>query len=394
MSEEVCVLLVAVEPSADELGAALAAALRRRLGDRLRLVGVGGPALAAEGLKTLFDPSAMAVVGAFNALAVYPTVLRLARRVGSLAAAERPDAAVLIDAWGFNLRAARAIRAAAPTTTIIKYVAPQVWATRPGRARTLARVADKLLTIHNFDAPWFERAGLSTTFVGNPVLDRDPGVAGDGGGFRTAHGLAEGDELLLLLPGSRAGEARRLKPVFRDLASRLALARPQLRLAIAPADSVAGAVQADIARWPKPPILVRGAASRAGAMKAASLAVACSGTVTTELAMAGCPMIVVYRLDPITYQIARRLIRTPHITLLNVAAGRAIAPERIQGACRGAVLEADVVRLLDDRRAMAAQIAAQTEALAVMRGGVSRPIEAAADAVLAQIAERRTMGAP
>ncbi|MDB5483374.1 MAG: lpxB [Caulobacteraceae bacterium] len=374
-------MLVAVEPSGDSLGAALAAALRRRLGRGLRLVGVGGPLMAAQGLASPFDPSALAVVGVFNALAAYPEVLRRARETAAIAGAQQPDAAVLIDAWGFNLRVAHRLRGVVPSLPLIKYVAPQVWATRPGRARTLARTVDCLLTIHSFDAPWFEAEGLPTTFVGNPALNRDFSTA-DPEGFRAAIGAGPADRILLVLPGSRAGEVDRLTPVFGEAVRRLTAERPDLRVALGVADGMADRVKARLASWPRRPHLVEGEAARVSAMRAATVALACSGTVTTELALAGCPMVVGYKLGPLTHPVAKVLIRTRYITLFNVAAQAFVAPERVQGACRGDVLAADLARLLDDAPAREAQVAAQTAALEIMRGGVVDPIGAAADAVV------------
>ncbi len=374
-------MLVAVEPSGDMLGAALAAALRERLGPGLRLVGVGGPLMAAQGLVSPFDPGALAVVGVFNGLAAYPEVLRRARQAAAIATTERPDAAILIDAWGFNLRVAHRLRRLDPGLPLIKYVAPQVWATRPGRARTLARAVDHLLTIHSFDAPYFEAEGLPTTFVGNPALNRDFSAA-DPVGFRASIGAGPEDRILLLLPGSRAGEVERLMPVFDATVRRLAHGRPDLRVALGVADGVAELVKARLASWPCRPFLVEGEGARLSAMRAATVALACSGTVTTELALAGCPMVVAYKLGPLTHPIAKVLIRTRYITLLNVAAQAFVAPERVQGACRANILAADLARLLDDAPTREAQVAAQTAALEIMRGGVVDPIVAAADAVV------------
>jgi lipid-A-disaccharide synthase len=381
-------MMVAVEPSADSLGAALARTLRARLGGSLRLIGVGGPKLAAEGLVSAFDPSALAVVGAFNALFAYPEVLRGARRLGELVRAERPDVAILIDAWGFNLRVARALRAADPRLPLIKYVAPQVWATRPGRARTLARAVDHLLTIHSFDAGYFEREGLATTFVGNPVLDRDFSSA-DPSRFRDSIGAGPNTPILLLLPGSRLGEIERLLPAFQAAVDRLKSERPDLRLVIGVADSVADRVALKLREWRHEPVVVRSESGRLDAMRAATVALACSGTVTTELALAGCPMVVAYRLDPITHLIAKRLIRTPYITLFNVAVGAFVAPERVQYACNGPQLAADISRLLDNPDIRTRQIGAQSAALGVMRGGIASPIDAAADAVIGIMRRRR-----
>jgi lipid-A-disaccharide synthase len=374
-------MLVAAEPSGDMLGAALAAALRERLGPGLRLVGVGGPRMTAQGLVSPFDPAALAVVGVFNAVAAYPEVLRRVGQAAAIATTERPDAAVLIDAWGFNLRVAHRLRRLDPALPLIKYVAPQVWATRPGRARTLARAVDHLLTIHSFDAPYFDAEGLPTTFVGNPALNRDLSAA-DPAAFRARIGAGPGDRILLVLPGSRAGEVDRLMPVFEATARRLTAERPDLRVALGVAEGVADRVTTRLASWSSRPFLVEGEAARLSAMRAATAALACSGTVTTELALAGCPMVVAYKLDPLTHPIAKVLIRTRYITLLNVAAQAFVAPERVQGACRPDLLANDLTQLLDDRSARATQIAAQTAALEIMRGGVADPIAAAADAVV------------
>jgi lipid-A-disaccharide synthase len=379
------VMLVAVEPSGDALGAALARALRRRMAGAVRFVGVGGPLMAAEGVRGSFDIAPLSVLGVFDALRIYPLVRRRAREVGELAARERPQAAVLIDSWGFNLRVARAIRRAAPKVTLIKYVAPQVWATRPGRARTLAGAVDRLLSIHAFDAPLFDAAGLPTTFVGNPVLAQAPVAANDG---RSIHAPAD-DPLLVVAPGSRRGEVARLIGPFGDACRLLSGERPRLKIAVLAADAVREAVAAGVAAWNVPATLVTGEAERRGAMGSATVALACSGTVTTELALACAPMVVAYRLDALTYPIARALLQTRYITLLNVAAGREVAPEFVQAACTGPQLAAALATLLDDPAARARQIADQSAALEIMRGGIADPSGAAAEAVIAQLAVQR-----
>ena len=388
---EPCVMLVAVEPSADVLGAALARAIRDRIGPSVRFVGVGGPAMAAEGIVSPFDPAALAVVGVFNALAAYPDVLKRARQTATLAEAERPDIAVLIDAWGFNLRVAARLRRVDPHLPLVKYVAPQVWATRPGRARTLARAVDTLLTIHSFDAPYFERQGLETEFVGNPALNRDFRGA-DGDRFRSKFGFGREDRLLLILPGSRAGEVDRLMPHFGEATQRLMISRPDLRLVLPAADSVLERVEGQLTGWRHQPLVVYGESDRLDAMLAGSVALACSGTVTTELALAGCPMVVAYRLGRLTAAVARVLIRTRYITLFNVAAGEFVAPEYIQEACTGRRLAADLARLLDDPIARRAQAERQTAALDIMRGGIVDPIGRAADAIVGRLERPRAEG--
>ena len=376
-----CVMLVAVEPSADVLGAALAGAIRARLGAGVRFVGVGGPLMAKEGIASPFDPASLALIGVFNAVAAYPNVLRRARDTAALAAAARPDIAILIDAWGFNLRVAARLRKVDPRLPILKYVAPQVWATRPGRARTLAKAVDGLLTIHSFDGAIFEREGLPTRFVGNPALNRDFSAA-NGQRLRTRIGAGRDERLLLLLPGSRTSEVDRLMPHFATAVSLLKADRPDLRLVLAVADSVASRVDAHLAMWRHRPIVLHGEADRLDAMLAATAALACSGTITTELALAGCPMVVAYRLGPLTGLVAKTLIRTRFITLFNVAVAAFVAPERVQDACTGPLLASDLAPLLDSPDARQAQASAQSVALAVMRGGIADPIGAAADVVV------------
>jgi lipid-A-disaccharide synthase len=358
-------MLVAVEASGDALGAALAGALRERLGGQVRFVGVGGARMAAAGVASPFDPGPLSILGL----------------TAALAARERPDAAVLIDAWGFNLRVARALRRLDPTLPLIKYVAPQVWATRPGRAATLARTVDRLLTIHAFDAPFFQREGLAVTFVGNPALRRDFSKA-DPGRLRAGLGLGPADPLLLVLPGSRAREVDRLLPPFEAAVNILKAARPDLSVVVAAAETVAETVKARVAGWPHRVHVIEGEADRLDAMRAATVALACSGTVTTELALAGCPTVVAYRLGALTHLIVKRLIRTPYITLFNVAAKAFVAPELVQDQCTGPALARQIALRLDDPALRARQVAAQNAALEVMRGGVDDPPGAAAAAVI------------
>jgi len=373
-------MVVATEASGDVLGAGLIQALRQRLGEGARFVGVGGARMAAEGVASPFDIGALSILGVFEGLRAYPLVLRRVGEAAALAAREKPDAAVLIDAWGFNLRLAHRLRRTDPGLPLIKYVAPQVWATRPGRARTLARAVDRLLTIHAFDAPYFEREGLLTTFVGNPALTRDFSRA-DPAAFRASLGVDAGAPILLVLPGSRQSEIDRLLPSFEDAVNRLKIERPDLTVVVAAAETVAEAVGTRVAGWTHRTHVVEGEAARLAAMRAATVALACSGTVTTELALAGCPMVVAYRLGALTAPIARLLIRTPYITLFNVAAQAFVAPELVQEKCTGEALAREIAARLDDAGLRARQIAAQHAALDIMRGGIADPVGAAADAV-------------
>ncbi|MDB5418625.1 MAG: lpxB [Phenylobacterium sp.] len=388
MSRPLTVMLVAAEASGDDRGAGLARALKRRLGAGVRFVGVGGERMAAEGVESPFDISELSILGLLEGLLAYPRVVRRADQTAAIAAREKPDVAVLIDSWGFTLRVAQRLRKLDPKLPLIKYVGPQVWATRPGRAKTLARTVDHLLAIHAFDAPHFEAEGLPVNFVGNAALTLDFSKA-DPARLRAEIGAAPDQPILVVLPGSRPGEIERVMPAFEAAVNILKADRPELQVVVPAAPTVAEAVTARVAGWPHRAHVIEGEAGKLDAMKAATVALACSGTVTTELALAGAPMVVGYRLGPVTYAILQRLIRTPYVTLFNIAARAFVAPELIQAECTGPNLAREVARRLDDPKLREAQIAAQYAALDKMGRGGPDPSEAAAEAVL-KIVEART----
>jgi lipid-A-disaccharide synthase len=376
-----CVMLVAAETSGDALGAKLVAALRAKLGDHVRFVGVGGPRMAAEGVDSPFDISELSVLGLVEGLAAYPTVVRRVRDTVALARRETPDVAVLIDSWGFTLRVAQALRRAFPGVRLVKYVGPQVWASRPGRARTLARSVDHLLTLHSFDAPFFERHGLPVTFVGNAILARDFSKA-DPARLRAAIGAGAADPILLVAPGSRGSEIARMAGPLGEAVAHLSATRPNLHVVVPVAASVAPAVREAASAWAGRVTLIDDDGLKDDAMAGATAALACSGTVTTELALAGPPVVVGYRIGKLTYALLRRMVRTPWISLVNVAAGRMVMPEFIQDRCTGEALAQAVAPLLDEPQARAQQVAAQQESLTRMGRGGPDPSEAAALAVL------------
>jgi lipid-A-disaccharide synthase len=378
-------MLVAAEASGDERGAGLARALKRRLGDGVRFVGVGGARMAAEGVTSPFDITELSVLGLVEGLMAYPKVVRRADETAALAAREQPDVAVLIDSWGFTLRVAQRLRRLDPHLPLIKYVGPQVWATRPGRAKTLAEAVDHLLSIHAFDAPFFEAEGLPVTFVGNSALTLDFSQAAPER-LRGQIGAGPEDPVLLVLPGSRPGEIQRMLPPFEKAVAILKRDRPDLQVVIPAAPTVAEQVKSMTAGWGAPVHVVEGEAAKLDAMKAATVALACSGTVTTQLALAGAPMVVAYRIAPLTYAILKHLVRTRYATLFNIAADQAIAPELIQGACNGPALAAELARRLDDPVQRRAQVRGQYAALVKMGLGGPDPDEAAAEAVLKVLA--------
>ncbi|HEY3797132.1 MAG TPA: lipid-A-disaccharide synthase [Caulobacteraceae bacterium] len=381
------ILIVALEPSGDNLGAGLIRALKAQAAGPIDFIGIGGPAMAAEGFVSAFGAEGMAIFG-LDALGALLATWNRIEDVTRLAQAARPDAAVLIDSWLFNFLLAHRLRRRAPSVARIKYVAPQVWASRSWRARDLAKAVDHLLAIHSFEPPYFERAGLATTFVGNPVL-----AAGASKLSRAeacaALGLDPGAPVLLLLPGSRAPEVRRLAPIYEQAVARLMPQWPNLQLVLPLADAVAGPVRAAVAAWRYPVRVVEGAAAGRDAMRAATVALAKSGTVTTELALAGAPMVVTYKVGFLTGKIVRAVIRTPYVSLINIAAGREVAPEYLQEQCTPDLLAAALATRLDDADLRASQVSDQNAALEAMGRTIGDPSARAAEAVLQVIAARR-----
>ena len=375
------IMLVAGEASGDDRGAGLARALRRLQGGDLKLIGVGGPRMAEAGVPSLFDMAEISVFGLLEGLLAIPRVRRRAQEVARAAAREGADLVVLIDSWGFSWLAARALRRLAPDVRLVKYVAPQVWATRPGRAKALAGLVDHLLVINSFEPPYFEAWGLPTTFVGNPALHMDFSAC-DPVGFRSRHGIGAEAPVLLVLPGSRPGEVDRLLPPFEDAIRRLKVDHPSLQVVLPVAESVADRVKAAVAGWPFRVHVVEGEEEKREALRAGDLALACSGTVTLEVAQAGAPMVVAYRLGSVTHFVARFLIRTPWVVLFNIAARDFVAPELIQDDCTGPRLAAELDRRLRDPALRRAQVAAQDAALDQMGRGGPDPSEAAAQVVL------------
>ena len=390
MSRPLKIMLVAAEASGDDLGAGLARALKARLGDDVAFVGVGGAKMAAEGVKSPFDIAELSVLGWLEGLKAYGTVKRRVADTASLAIAENPDAVVLIDSWGFTIRVAKAIRAARPHIPLIKYVGPQVWASRPGRAKTLAATVDHLLALYAFDAPWFERQGLATTVVGSQALHIDLQQA-DPARFRASRGIAPDADLLLVLSGSRRSEIRLMTPVYEAAVERLKRSDPALEVAVVAAGPVAEDVASRVASWPFRIHLVQ-ESEKYDAMLAATVALATSGTVSSELAVAGVPMVIGYRFQPLSYAIMRPFFTGKYATLFNHAADEEIARELIQDDATPEKFAAEVGRLLGDPEARRAQAVRQTEALDLMGRHGRHPSEIAADTVLRVIAGKTTGG--
>ncbi|KCZ48261.1 hypothetical protein HY17_17350 [Hyphomonas sp. CY54-11-8] len=381
--------MVAGEASGDLLAREVVEEIRRKTYD-VELAGIGGRELASVGIHSPFDISPLSILGFAEGIRAYGTVVKLADAAADAIIAFQPDVVVLVDSWGFMLRVAQRVRARAPDIKLIKLIGPQVWATRPGRAKTLSATVDHLLCMHDMEAPYYEPFGLPTTVIGNPALSRN--TPGDGQKFRAARGLGKDEKICLVLPGSRRSELAKVAPALLEAAKQVAAAVPGVRIIVSPAANMAEAFDEafpDVSGWAE---VLRTPEERYDAMAAADLALACSGTVTSELAMQGTPMIVAYRTGWLTWALARGLLyKKQHITLLNIVSDdQEIVPEFVQTRQKPELIADTAIKWLKYPELLDTQRQAQKEALARMQGGGHSSAEIAADAILS-VARRRAV---
>ncbi|MEE2878874.1 MAG: lipid-A-disaccharide synthase [Pseudomonadota bacterium] len=362
------VFLVAAEPSGDLLASEIATSIRHKMPD-ISIKGIGGRHLERIGIVSPIDTSELSVVGLVEGLKIYKRVIELADQAADEIIKANPDVVGLVDSWGYTLRVAQRVRERAPDIPLVKVVGPQVWATRPGRAKTLAKVVDHLVCIHAFEAPFYEPFDLPVTVMGNPALSR--GHVGSRVKGREAIGASDTDKVLLVLPGSRRGEIEHVAPELIAAARQAKNAIPDLKVIFSPSDDVAALFQdkfGSLTEWAE---ITSGDVDRFDVMAAADYAMACSGTVTSELALQSTPFLVGYHTGWITWALARFFLFKPtHITLLNIAADDTeVVPEFVQTKFKAADMAKVAVSMLNDESARDQQIAEQKKALDRMGEG-------------------------
>ncbi len=373
------IFLIAGEPSGDLIASRLMVALKRRTGNRVRFAGIGGPLMAEQGLESLFPYSELSLMGF---LEVVPHIGRLLGRIRATARTARrlrPAAFVSVDVPGFALRVARRLKSAG--FPLIHYVAPTVWAYRAGRAAEIARYLDHVLCLFPFEPPYFEAEGLDASFVGHPLIEEPIGEA-DGAGFRKRLGIAPAQPVIAALPGSRTSELRRHEPVFAETVRTLARRIEGLRVLVPTLPQNRAAVADKTASWGAPVTVVEGKAEKYAAFAASNAALTASGMATLELALAALPMIVCYRVNPLTAAIARRILIVPHIAMPNIIAERRAAPEFVQHDCSPQRLVPALEQLLQDPGQRQDQIESFREIAARLGRGGPPPSERAAKVIL------------
>ncbi|WP_282118470.1 lipid-A-disaccharide synthase [Ruegeria atlantica] len=332
------VFVVAGEPSGDRLGGALMEGLRA-LVPGVEFQGVGGPLMQAQRLDSLFPMSELSVMGLVEVL---PKFFHLKRRISETAQAvldSNPDVLITIDSPDFSLRVAKLVKAQSTIRTV-HYVAPSVWAWRPGRADKMAKVIDHVLALLPFEPPYMQRAGMECDFVGHPVVSEPVATEQDIQAFREAYGLGQ-SPIVLALPGSRRGEVDRLAPVFGQALSLFLKQRPDTRVVVPAVAHMVDAVTEHVQDWPGSPVVVaprdlpsdQAQAQKRAAFAAADLALAASGTVSLELAAQATPMVIAYNLNWLTTLIAKRMVNLDTATLVNLVSETRAVPECLLDDC-------------------------------------------------------------
>jgi lipid-A-disaccharide synthase len=374
------VALVAGESSGDQLGVRLMREIRAQSDREVAFIGIGGPLMEAEGLQSLFPMADIAVNGVLPVLRHLPKLLARISEAARGIAEAKPDVVIHIDAQDFNQRVARRLRKTVPRTPLIAYVSPTVWAWRPGRAKKIAKLYNRLMAILPFEPAVHRRlGGPDTVYVGHPLMERlsdftpDPAEQRqrDSAPFR-----------LLVLPGSRQSEISRLLPVFGEAAAILADRFPGLIVQLPAVSHLRAEILRQTANWRCKPDILDGEAEKLASFRTARAALAASGTVTLELAMARVPTVVAYKVSYIEGEIARRLIKVESAALPNLILGQKLLPEFIDWGWTATDLADRLEALLRDGEARDSQMAGFAEVHAMMADGVGTPSATAAAIVL------------
>lgn len=381
MSEGLKIFLIAGEASGDILGANLMRALKTLRPD-IAFYGVGGRHMKAEGLESLFPMEELSVMGVAEVLPKLFAILSRIRQTAREVIRICPDALVTIDSPDFCFRVVKKIKRKAKGIPCIHYVAPSVWAWRPGRAKEVAKFLDLILTLLPFEPPYFEEHGLKAVFVGHPIVER-LSSRGDGGRFRKKHNLKPDQPVLSLLPGSRMSELSRLLEKFSETADIVLRNRHNAVIVIPTLPHLKDHIGKFFVGKGINPILVYTEEEKFDAFAASVAAIAASGTVTLELAMADTPHIIAYKLSPLSAWLAKHLIKTPYVNLVNIILKRPVVPELLLEDCEAEPMSKALLRLMEDKEARAAQLTDFRQALIrIGLGDPQTPSMKAAEAVL------------
>ncbi|WP_213740960.1 lipid-A-disaccharide synthase [Bradyrhizobium sp. dw_411] len=381
------IFLIATEESGDRLGASLMKVLRQRLGGAVQFEGVGGQSMAREGLTSLFPIEELSIIGLAAVVAQLPKILRLIGETARAVTQASPDILVIIDSPDFTHRVARRVRASDPSIPIIDYVSPSVWAWRPGRARAMCRYIDHVLAVLPFEPEEYRRLrGPPCSYVGHPLTEQTGMLRPDPGEQKRRD---EAPPVLLVLPGSRRSEIRHHMAIFGETLSRLRDEGVAFELILPTMPHLIEAVSEGIKDWKVAPRIVVGEQEKRAAFRIARAALAKSGTVTLELALAGVPMVTAYRTGAVEAWIVLKVIDVKSVILANLVVGENVVPEFLQQDCTPEKLAPALREVLEDSPLRRRQVEAFAGIDGIMTTGDQPPGVRAADIVLATLQTAR-----
>lgn len=384
MSSHLRIFMIAGEASGDNLGANLMRALKERRPD-IEFFGVGGARMAEEGLASLFPMEDLSVMGFAEVLPKLFHILSRIRQTAAEIVKIKPDAVITIDSPDFCFRVVKKVKKKVKYIPCIHYVAPSVWAWRPGRAKKVAQFLDHVLTLLPFEPPYFREHGLGATFVGHPIVER-VSQRGDGVRFRRKYGIKDSQPVICLLPGSRMSELTRLLDAFGDVAIKLLHHRTDAVIAIPTLPYLKKYLEKFFTGKGINPILLDNDEDKFDCFSASTAALAASGTVSLELALTDTPHLIAYKLSPVTGWLAKRLVKTPYANLINILLHRLVVPELLQERCEPELMARELFKLLEKKDIRTAQLMDFQEALIkVGMGDIESPSQKAAGAVLSVI---------
>jgi lipid-A-disaccharide synthase len=384
------IFLVAGEESGDRLGAALIAAIRQRTNGQAHFSCVGGAHMAAAGVPSLFPLGDLAIIGFAAIPASLPKILRRIRETADAVVSAKPDALIIIDSPEFTHRVAQRVRARAPEIPIVDYVCPSVWAWRPGRARAMRTYVDHVMALLPFEPKVMEKlGGPACTYVGHPLTER----VGDLRPRDLEKRLRMANPpLVLVMPGSRTGEIRRMAPVFGAAIARVAEQFGAIEVMVPAVPRLAEIVRAAVAAWPVPSQVIVDPGEKDEAFRSARAALTKSGTSTLELALAGVPMVAAYRVPLVEALAARLLLNLPSVILANLVLGENVVPEFLQRDCTPARLAEALMPLLTDTSERRRQIKAFARLDSIMEVGKISPSDLSASVVLDIVGYKADVG--
>lgn len=382
------IYLIAGEPSGDLLGSRFMRAMRSKVGDEVEFFGVGGDTMEEVGLKSLFDISDLAVMGLVEVIPSIPKVLRRIKETVEDIVRVKPDVVITIDSWSFCSRVHKALRKLKTGIPQVHYVAPQVWAWKKKRARTMYKYIDCLLTLFPYEPKYFTPYKLDARFVGHPVIESEV-VTASGEAFRKKYNISDDKQIITILPGSRKNEVSKLFPVFLDAAKELKKRNDNLFFVIPTVKTVAGMVKKEADKSVFPVLVVETQEDRYGAFRASSAAIAASGTVALELAICDIPHIIAYKVSAFSAFLARKFLHIEFVNLSNILLGREIIPELLQERCVCGNIRSYISSILRKDELYEKQIDGFDKVRKILGQGIQKPSENACDIILDIIRSRK-----